>query len=239
MSSTAYNVVTTVLAAAALLMLLASIAFLLGALVGWRSPFRNRRFVWSAGFFAATIIAVAGQQAVLWWVFLPALGTEMRQEALQRREEMIGPSTLTAVGETAPDFSIVADDGSTVDAAALRGKVVVLNFFATWCGPCLKELPHVEKLWQEFGARDDFSLLVVGREETADAIAEFKAKREFTFPMAADPERVVYNLFASQYIPRTYVLSHNGKILVQTVGFDDDEFIALKRVVAAELNTSK
>jgi hypothetical protein len=61
MSSTAYNVVTTVLLAAALLMLLASIALLLGALIGWRSPFRNRRFVWSAGFFAVTIAAVAEQ----------------------------------------------------------------------------------------------------------------------------------------------------------------------------------
>jgi peroxiredoxin len=176
---------------------------------------------------------------VLWWAFLPAFGRELREQARQQREESISDSTLTRVGEAAPVFSIATDDGSTVDSAKLRGKVVVLNFFATWCGPCLTELPHLQNLWEEVGPRDDFAMLVVGREETPEKIADFKAQHGFTFPMAADPERALYDRYASQFIPRTYVVSREGTILLQTVGFDLDEIDGLKKLVVRELKARK
>ena len=233
MSTTVYNTIMEVLLGAALLALLGSIGCLVGAVVGWRTPFRRRRCLWSAGLFAGTVAAIAAQQAVLWWGFLPTFGRALRQG----HDQAIAEASLTRLGELAPGFSIRADDGSTVDSAKLRGKVVVLNFFATWCGPCLEELPHVQQLWEEFGRRDDFAMLVVGREETAEKVAEFKARKGFTFPMAADPERSVYDRYATQLIPRTYVLSRDGKILFQTVGFHPDEIDAMKKLVARELNS--
>jgi peroxiredoxin len=233
MSMGVYSALTIVLEIVALAALLGSLGYLIGALVRWRTAFRKRRFLRSAGLFAVMVAAIASQQFLLWCVFLPSFGRELREQARVAREERTGPSTLTRVGDAAPDLSVVADDGSMIDSARLKGKVVVLNFFATWCGPCLAELPHLQTLWDEYGMRDDFAMLVVGREETDEVVTEFKSRHGFTFPIAADPERTIYGRFATEFIPRTYLLSRDGTILFQTVGFE--EIDKLKELLAREL----
>ena len=115
----------------------------------------------------------------------------------------------------------------------------MLNFFATWCGPCVQELPHLQELWNEFGKDDEFSMIIVGREKTSEAVTEFKSMHRFTFPMAADPVREIYNRFASERIPRTYVISRDGKIAYQTVGFYPEEIDKLSELVVRELKVSR
>lgn len=243
MSASVYNMLTTILLGTSLLALVAAIAFLVGALVGWRTPFRKRRFLWCGGLFLVTLGTIAAQQALLWRVFLPALGREMREQARERREQGVARSTLTKVGDSAPEFSVVADDGSSVESSSLRGKVVVLNFFATWCGPCIQELPHLDKLWNEFRKNEEFSMIVIGREETPQAVAEFKSKRGLTLPMAADPDRGVFNRYATERIPRTYVISRDGKIIYQTTGFSPleqpNEINNLRELIVRELTASR
>ena len=74
---------------------------------------------------------------------------------------------MTRVGEPAPEIQFEMLNGSEVRLSELRGKVLLINFFATWCGPCLHELPHMEKLWNQFESNDDFNMIVIGRDETA------------------------------------------------------------------------
>ena len=145
------------------------------------------------------------------------------------------PGTLTHVGESAPDFELTSIEGTPFRTVDLRGKVIVLNFFATWCGPCQMELPHLQAVWDEFRNDDDFRMLVVGREESEDSVRAFQQKHGFTFPLAADPENSVYNKFASQYIPRTYLVSRQGTIVHEFTGYYEVEISRLETLLKREL----
>lgn len=132
------------------------------------------------------------------------------------------PGTLTTLGQIAPDFEMTTIDNNRMKLSDLRGKVVVLNFFATWCGPCMKELPYLETdVWQVFKDKP-FVMVAIGREETEASLKSFREKHGFTFPMAADPNSTIYGLYAENGIPRTYVISPEGVIVYQVAGFNDE-----------------
>jgi peroxiredoxin len=97
------------------------------------------------------------------------------------------------------------------------------------------ELPHLPEMWEELHDHSDFAMLIVGREETEDTVAAFKAKEGYSFPMTADPGRQTYALFAKQGIPRTYVVSRDGKIVYQCSGFYETELAKLNDLVRNEL----
>lgn len=80
-------------------------------------------------------------------------------------------------------------------------------------------------------------MIVMGREETPEIVAKFKADRSFDFPVAADPERATFNAYASERIPRTYIISRDGKIVYQSVGFLPDETGKLREMVVRQLGT--
>ena len=145
------------------------------------------------------------------------------------------PGTLTHVGEPAPDFQLTSIEGTPLHTVDLRGQVLVLNFFATWCGPCQMELPHLQTIWDEFRNDGDFRMLVVGREESDDSLKVFQQKHEFTFPMASDRDGAVFHKFASQSIPRTYLLSRQGIIIYQCTGYYKEELSRLKKLLSKEL----
>jgi peroxiredoxin len=145
------------------------------------------------------------------------------------------PGTLTHVGEPAPDFQLTSIEGTPFHTVNLRGKVIVLNFFATWCGPCQMELPGLQAVWDEFRNDDDFRMLVIGREESEASVRAFQQEHGFTFPLASDPDRSVYDKFASQSIPRTYLISRQGTIVHQSTGFYEAEISRLKKLLRKEL----
>lgn len=128
-------------------------------------------------------------------------------------------------GDTLPEFNIETLDGQKLKSSDLKDKTTVLVFFATWCPPCRKELPHVQKeIWEKFKSNKDFQLFVIGREHTVEEMKKFKEENGFTFPMVADTNRDIFKLFAKQNIPRTYIINPNGKIEVAKTGFDLDSF---------------
>jgi peroxiredoxin len=133
-------------------------------------------------------------------------------------------STLTKEGEMAPKFSVTTIDGKIFTNKSLKGKVILLNFFATWCGPCMAELPEVEeKIWQKY-KDEGLIVLAVGREHSIKELAEFNGKKNFTFHIAQDPKRKNYARFATQYIPRTYLIDRDGTIVYQSIGYTKKEF---------------
>jgi len=140
-------------------------------------------------------------------------------------------STLTKTGQKAPLFSVTTLDGIDFSSKSLKGKVVLLNFFATWCGPCMAELPEVEKeIWSKFQL-DDLIVLAIGREHNEKELKEWNNKKKFTFYIAPDPDRNIYSKFATKYIPRTYLIDKRGKIVFQSIGFNKEEFDELKRKI--------
>lgn len=143
--------------------------------------------------------------------------------------------SLVKTGDQAPAFTVQTLDGKTISNQDLKGKVVLVNFFATWCGPCMRELPEIEKhLWPEF-KNEDFVMVSIGREHTKEELLKWNKKKGFTFPIAADPKREVYSKFASQYIPRNFILDKNGKIIWQGVGFDKEELNQMMKTIKENL----
>lgn len=131
-------------------------------------------------------------------------------------------------GDVIPEFTIVSDNGNQMKSSVLKGKVVLINFFATWCPPCQKELAEVEEtLWPEYKNNKDFIMLTIGREHTDAELETYNEKKGFTFPLYPDKGRVIYDSFAKSLIPRSYLVGKDGKVIYQTVGFNDEDFTTL------------
>lgn len=138
---------------------------------------------------------------------------------------------IIKVGDSAPEFTLHTLDGALIDSKAFKGKVVYINFFATWCGPCMKEMPHVEKeIWQGI-KHNDFIMVAIGREHTKKEMQVFKDKKGLTLPIAADSTRIIYSKFAPQMIPRNIVIDKDGKIAYSKHGFDEKEFDSMVRLI--------
>ncbi|NOU59899.1 TlpA family protein disulfide reductase [Marinifilum caeruleilacunae] len=143
--------------------------------------------------------------------------------------------SLLKTGEQVPEFSVTTLDGKEIAITELKGKVVLINFFATWCGPCMKELPEVQKqLWPKF-KDENFVMVSIGREHTKEELSKWNKKKGFTFPIAPDSKREVYSKFASQYIPRNFIVDKSGKIIWQGVGFDQKELDEMMKTIQENL----
>ena len=118
---------------------------------------------------------------------------------------------IIKVGDQMPAFTIVSDDGTQTSSASLKGKVVLINFFATWCPPCQKELAEVQqKLWPKY--KDN-------------------KKKGFTFPLYPDKNRAIFGAFAKNLIPRTYLIGKDGKVIYAGKGYTDEEFAELMKKI--------
>ena len=149
------------------------------------------------------------------------------------------PDSYVQVGQQIPPFTVTNTERKQVKITDLRGEIVLVNFWATWCGPCLAEMPRLEKeIWQKYKG-DKFTILAIDREESEQQITTFRNQHDFTFPMGFDPNRDIYKLFADSGIPRNYVVGANGDILFESVGYSAEEFDRMKKVIQRELANLK
>ncbi|MBE6300318.1 MAG: TlpA family protein disulfide reductase [Parabacteroides distasonis] len=143
---------------------------------------------------------------------------------------------IVKVGDQMPAFTIVNDNGTKTASSTLSGKVILINFFATWCPPCQKELAEMQNtLWPKYKDNKDFALLVVGREHTDADLQKYNEKKGFTFPLYPDKNRAIYGSFAKNLIPRCYLVDKSGKIIYATKGFKAEDFAELMKKIEEAL----
>lgn len=128
-------------------------------------------------------------------------------------------SSGTEAGHPAPDFTLPHLNGPEVSLGAMHGKVVLLNFWATWCGACRSEMPSLENLYRDFRHYPDFAVLTVSIDQRGKpAVAQFMASNGYNFPVLLDTSNVTSAAYGVSGIPSTFVIGRNGQIIWNCVG---------------------
>lgn len=134
---------------------------------------------------------------------------------------------LVKVGDMAPDFTLTRTDGTEFTLSSQRGKVVMLQFTASWCSICRGEMPHIEqRIWQPHKKNADFVLMGVDREEPREIVEEYTAKLGTTYPMLLDDKGDVFAQYALRQsgITRNVLIDRDGRIVKLTRRFVEEEF---------------
>ena len=144
---------------------------------------------------------------------------------------------IVKVGDPAPEFTINEPDEKSFKLSDLKGKVVMLQFTASWCSVCRSEMPFIEKeIWQEWKSSD---LVVIGidRDEPSETVMNFRKDIGVTYPLALDPGADIFGLFAKKEagVTRNIIIDRSGKIVFLTRLFDRTEFDQMKKVIESEL----
>lgn len=144
---------------------------------------------------------------------------------------------LVRVGDMAPDFTVNEAGGKSYRLSDLKGKVVMLQFTASWCSVCRTEMPFIEKeIWLE---KQTAGLAVLGidRDEPLDKVLKFKNDIGVTYPLALDPGADIFGLYAQKTagVTRNVIIDRSGKIIFLTRLYERKEFDAMKKVIFEEL----
>jgi peroxiredoxin len=144
---------------------------------------------------------------------------------------------LVKVGDKAPDFTVNEAGGKIYKLSDLKGKVVMLQFTASWCSVCRTEMPFIEKdIWNEKKAA---GLVVLGidRDEPLEKVVKFKKDIKISYPLALDPGANIFGLFAQKEagVTRNVIIDRSGKIIFLTRLYKTEEFEQMKRIIFAEL----
>ena len=132
----------------------------------------------------------------------------------------LAETTLINAGDIAPDFTVEMLNGSKVTLSALQGKPTLLIFWATWCPPCRLELSKLqEHIIDRYG--DKINVLPISRGEERAKVEEYISKMGYTFAVGLDGDQSIYRKYATNYIPRCFVIDAKGKVLYSGVGYDE------------------
>jgi peroxiredoxin len=149
---------------------------------------------------------------------------------------------LVKTGDPAPDFTMELPDGSAVTLSSLRGKVVMLQFTASWCGVCRREMPHIEsRIRQRHKNNPEFALYGIDREEPAEKIRQFVKATGVTYPVGMDLDAGIFGLYAEKDagITRNVIIDRDGKIVMLTRLFEEDEFERMVKTIDSLLLVNK
>ena len=142
----------------------------------------------------------------------------------------VAATTIIHAGDVAPDFTAVMLDGSNVTLSALQGKPTLLIFWATWCPPCREELAHLQEgVIDVYG--DAITVLPLSRGEKREVVEEYIAQMGYTFPVGLDEEQTIYKQYASNYIPRCFVIGRDGVVVYSGVGYDEAVAAEVKEAI--------
>ncbi len=188
---------------------------------------------------------VIGKDGTIEWVhtgFKPGVGEELKANIQKMIDETWERPNLAADGISGTDSKLVGTDAADFTMAVLgskkefslkasRGKkVVILDFWATWCGPCVRALPEYEKMMEELDSKD-VQFFAINEEEREDLVKKFMETRKVKLPVGFDPEGKIAKLFEVESLPQTVVIDKNGKIRWLHVGYKTGVTDALKKTV--------
>jgi cytochrome c biogenesis protein CcmG, thiol:disulfide interchange protein DsbE len=138
---------------------------------------------------------------------------------------------IVNAGDTAPDFTITTDSGKTITRDSFGGKLLLLNFWASWCGPCVEEAPSLEAFARQFQS-DGVVVLGVSIDRNEKLYRRFIQRFDVSFPTARDPEANISASYGTFQIPETYLIDRNGKVLEKVISnqnWMDPDFVARVR----------
>ncbi len=143
---------------------------------------------------------------------------------------------VVVAGDTAPDFTIKTDSGRTITPADFGGKLLVLHFWATWCPPCVTEIPSLDQFQRQM-AQDGVVVLGVSVDQNAKAYSEFLKRFHVSFQTARDPEARISAAYGTFQYPETYIINREGKVVEKVISNADWTDPERINVIRALLNS--
>jgi len=142
----------------------------------------------------------------------------------------VAPARALSVGGKMPEIGLPDRAGKPVNAAVLLGKVVIVDFWATWCEPCRQELPQLQKLHQKYGAQG-LTIVGVSVDEKSDGLGDFLGKLGISFAVVHDPQHQVTGRFSPPRMPSSYVIDRGGVVRYVHAGFRASDVPELEKQV--------
>lgn len=138
------------------------------------------------------------------------------------------------VGDMAPDFEMSLPSGEVVKLSDLKGKIVMLQFTASWCGVCRKEMPHIESaIWQKHKDNPEFALYGIDMDEPVETVIQFAQKTGVTYPLGLDPKASIFKLYAEDGagVTRNVIIGKDGRIVMLTRLYKEEEFNDMVKLI--------
>ncbi len=177
---------------------------------------------------AVSLLACSGQKKGAEAAESVSDTVKVATEAMSAQADSTG--YIVRIGEIAPDFTITLTDGKQVTLSSLRGKVVMLQFTASWCGVCRKEMPFIEKdIWLKHKDNADFALIGIDRDEPLEKVLAFAKSTGVTYPLGLDPGADIFAKYALRDagITRNVLIDREGKIVKLTRLYNEEELASL------------
>jgi len=172
-------------------------------------------------------------QFLIFFLFLLTASFSIAQNSVTADDK----GYIVKLGQMAPDFTINYLDGTTKKLSDFRGKIVMLQFTASWCSVCRKEMPHIEsKIWQPYKDKG-LILLGVDRREPKEKVEMFAKEMNITYPLVLDEESKIFELYAAPNagVTRNVIVGKDGKIIFMTRLFDEVEFAEMVTIIKNNL----
>jgi peroxiredoxin len=171
-------------------------------------------------------------------IFVAFLSAILLNSLINAQEKVVfKDGYLVKTGDQAPDFMINEAGGKSYKLSDLRGKVVMLQFTASWCSVCRQEMPFIEReIWKP-GKESGLAVIGIDRDEPVDKVLKFKKDIGVSYPLALDPGSDIFGLYALKEagVTRNVIIDRKGKIIFLTRLFDTEEFNRMKKIISAEL----
>jgi peroxiredoxin len=166
------------------------------------------------------------------FIFLFAVGISFAQIPVKEIPADYG--YIVKIGDQVPQFSTTLISGKSLSTADFKGKVVMLQFTASWCSVCRKEMPFIERdIWQKHKNDKNFVLIGVDLDEPLEKVKKFQEDIKVTYPMALDPGGKIFGLIAEKKagVTRNVILDKTGKIVCLTRLYKEGEFAEMVKVI--------